>query len=65
MFKNDIQIFALYQILKNYRYRKTQRQMLLPTKSVEEHTARNIKEKSILNHFIKQDLKKYKKSGVF
>jgi hypothetical protein len=30
--------------------------MLLPTKSVEEHTARNIKGKSILNLLIKQDL---------
>jgi hypothetical protein len=30
--------------------------MLLPTKSVEEHTARNIKEKSIINHFIKHNL---------
>jgi hypothetical protein len=56
MFKNEIEIFAIDQILKNYKCRKTQRQMLLPTKSVGEHTARNIKGKSILNHFIKQDL---------
>jgi hypothetical protein len=58
MFKNEIQIFATYQILKNSKYRKTQSQMLLPTKSEEEHTARNIKGKSILKISYNKILKK-------
>jgi hypothetical protein len=56
MLKNKKRIIAIDRTLKNYKYRKTQRQIILPKKSVEEHTARNIKGKSILNHFIKQDL---------
>jgi hypothetical protein len=56
MFKNKIRIFAIDQTLKNCKYRQTQRQMHLPTKSVEEHTTRNIKRKSKLNHFTKHDL---------
>jgi hypothetical protein len=39
MFKNEIQIYAIDQILKYYKYRKTQSQMLYPTKSVEKQIA--------------------------